>query len=159
MLRGKKKGENSKKLSDRQSMKIMKTAQQQEQIRQYLQDLRDEIGKSGDKGNLDRIIEKMEENETDILNNNITNETLIRQEEILTRLLEAENADREKEEEKKRESIEWNYKIENNNSDYLEYLKIKEQQEELLKTTPIQLSPFYKHKVDLYFNEIIKEDR
>ena len=33
----------------------------------------------------------MEENETDILNNKISNETLLRQEEILTKLLEAKN--------------------------------------------------------------------
>ena len=156
--KGKKNGKEGNKSNNQYSMQIMQMAQQQEKIRQQLQDLRDEIGENGNKGNLDRIIEKMEENETDILNNNITNETLLRQEEILTRLLEAENAERERDEEKKRESIEWEYEIENKNSDYIEYLKIKQQQEELLKTSPVQLSPFYKNKVNDYFNEIIKED-
>ena len=37
----------------------------------------------------------MEENETDILNNKISSETLLRQEEILTKLLEAEESQRE----------------------------------------------------------------
>ena len=52
---------------------------------------------------------------THILNNNISNETLLRQEEILTKLLEAEESQRERGEEEKRESIEWNYEIKNNN--------------------------------------------
>ena len=87
----------------------------------------------------------MEENETDILNNNITNETLLRQEEILTKLLEAEESQREKGEEDKRESIEWNYEIKNNNSEFMEY--IQKAQEELIKTTPVQLNPFYKKRL------------
>ena len=68
----------------------------------------------------------MEENEIDILNNNISNETLLRQEEILTKLLEGlEESQRERGEEEKRESIEWNYEIKNNNSEYLEYIQKK----------------------------------
>ena len=71
-------------------------AQKQQQIRQKLQELRDEIGESGEKGNIDRILEKMEENEIDILNNKISNETLLRQEEILTKLLEARRISKRK---------------------------------------------------------------
>ena len=48
-----------------------------------------------DKGNIDKTISKMEENERDIINNQITQETLRRQEEILLRLFESENAKRE----------------------------------------------------------------
>ena len=68
----------------------------------------------------------MEENEIDILNNKISNETLLRQEEILTKLLEAEESQRERgEDEKKRVLVEWNYEIKNNNSEYLEYIRKK----------------------------------
>jgi len=154
---GKKKGK--KKSDEGESKSLMQMAQQQQQIRQRLQELRDEIGESGEKGNIDRILEKMEENETDILNNNITNETLLRQEEILTKLLEAEKAQREKGEEEKRESIEWNYEIQNNNKNYLEYIEKRKEQEELLKTTPVQLNQFYKEKVNKYFNTISEEEK
>ena len=58
-------------------------------------ELRDEQGKNGEKGKLDKILEDMEENETDIINNRITQETISRQEEILSRLLEAEKSKRE----------------------------------------------------------------
>jgi hypothetical protein len=150
------KGENGKKNQSKesQSKELMQLAQQQQQIRERLQELRDEIGESGEKGNIDRILEKMEENETDIINNNITNETLLRQEEILTKLLEAEESQRERGEEEKRESTEWNDEIKNNSSeDLLEHLQKKKDQEEILKTTPIQLNPFYKQKVKEYFGK------
>ena len=118
--KGKKGKKNGKEPSSEGNSKaLMQLAQQQQKIRERLQELRDEIGINGEKGKIDRILEKMEENETDILNNNITNETLLRQEEILSKLLEAEEAQREKGEEEKRESIEWNYEIENSNSNYL----------------------------------------
>ena len=153
--KGKKKGE--KESDEGESRRLMQMAQKQQQIRQMLQELRDDIGESGEKGNIDRILEKMEENEIDILNNKISNETLLRQEEILTKLLEAEESQRERGEDEKRESIEWNYEIKNNSSEYLEYIRKKKEQEELIRTTPVQLNPFYKEKVNRYFNTISTE--
>ena len=38
-------------------------------------------------------------------------------------------------------------------------MKNKKQQEELLKTTPIQLNEFYKQKVNRYFNTISNKDQ
>jgi len=132
---------------------------QQQKIRFTLQELRDEIGGSGEKNNIDKILEKMEENETDMINNNITNEILLRQEEILTRLLEAEESQQTQGKEEIKESTEWNYDTQNNNSNYLEYLKKKKEQEDIFKTTPIQLTKFYKEKVNQYFNNITDEDQ
>ena len=77
--------------------------------------------------------------------------------ETLLEILEAEESQRERGEEEKRESIEWNYEIKNNSSEYLEYIQKKKEQEELLKTTPIQLNPFYKQKVNEYFNNLTDE--
>ena len=100
----------------------------------------------------------MEKNETDILNNNITEETILRQQEILTRLLEAEESQRERDEEKERESVQWDYEIDNKSDDYIEYIQKKKNQEELIKTTPIQLNKFYKEKVNKYFKNITNQD-
>ena len=152
--KGKKKGG---KLNSGQCKNLSKLAQQQESIRQQLQQLRDEIGNAGEKGNIDKMIEKMEENEVDIVNNKITQETIRRQEDILSRLLEAEKAEREREEEPKRESNEWKYEFVNDNNRYSDYKKQKEKQLELLKTKPAQLSLFYKNKVAKYFNELSKK--
>ena len=154
-----KSGKKGKKKGDKGARELMQLAKKQEAIRKQLMELRDEEGKNGDKGKLDKILEDMEENETDIINNRITQETIARQEEILTRLLEAEKAEREQDEDDKRKSTEWNFIPDNTTEQYLEYKKQKQQQEELLKTTPVQLKPYYKKKVNNYFNTLIKEDK
>jgi hypothetical protein len=158
MKKGKdsKKGKGKKK-GEKQSKELMELARVQEQIRRQLMELRDEIGDNGEKGKIDKILEDMEENERDIINNKITQETINRQAEILTRLLNAENAEREQEKDNKRKATEWEFEPENTTEEYLEYKKLKEEQEELLKTTPIQLTPFYKKKVNNYFNTIIND--
>ena len=158
MKKGKngKKGKEKKK-GEKQSKELMQLAKQQEQIRNQLMELREEIGDIGDRGKIDKILEEMEENERDIINNRITQETINRQAEIMSKLLEAENADREQEEDNKRKATEWQFEPDNITKEYLEYTKQKKAQEELLKTTPVQLTPFYKKKVNTYFNTIIND--
>ncbi len=53
---------------------------------------------------LQEVKDLLKKNEVDIVNKNITPELLNRQQEILTRLLEADNAENEREKEEKRES-------------------------------------------------------
>ena len=50
--KGKKKGEN-------RSKELMELAKNQEQIRKQLMELRDEMGKNGEKGKFDNIITKL----------------------------------------------------------------------------------------------------
>ena len=97
---------------------------------------------------------KMEETETDIINRNISQQTLKRQEEILDKLLDAEKASREREKEERRESNEWLENLSNKLLDPLEkYQRDKKRQEELLRTIPPSLNPFYKNKVNEFFKE------
>ena len=148
------KGKNTKE----NAKELMMLARQQEEIRNNLLKLRDEIGKTGEKGKIDDLLNKMEQNETDIVNNRITKESLKRQTEIFNKLLEFENAQKEKDQDSQRESTEWIFE-DNNNIKYQEYLKKKTAQQELIKTTPIQLTPYYKTKVKDYFNSLlIKHD-
>ena len=136
----------------------MMLAKQQEEIRKQLRELRDEIGKNGEKGKIDKMLKDMEENERDIINDRITEETIKRQEDILSRMLESEDSKREQDEDEKRQSNEWNFEInEDTTKDFIKYEQIKKAQEELMKTTPIQLTPFYKKKVNNYFNQIIND--
>ena len=120
-------------------------------------ELRDNIGENGEKGNIDKILEDMEENERDIINNKITQETIKRQAEILTRLLNTENAEKEQEKDNQRKATEWRFEPDNTTEEYLQYKKLKKEQEELLKTRPIQLTPFYKEKVNNYFNSLLND--
>jgi hypothetical protein len=135
------------------SEQMARMAAQQESIRKQLQEMRDEMAKEGkgNDGNLNNMIQNMELNETDIVNKNITNQTLMRQKEILTRLLESEKAMRQREQEERRESTEAKNQNFGNPKDFFEYNKIKNRETELLKTVPPSLKPFYKNKVSTYF--------
>jgi hypothetical protein len=149
---GKGKGDKGKQGSEQ----LAKMAAQQEMLRNELQKLMNEMMKegNGNSGNLRNIANKMEQTESDIVNKNITLETLRRQQEILTRLLEAENAERERELDTKRESNE-NKILQNRNiSFFSQYNKAIQQETELLKTISPSLKPFYKNMVKTYFNSI-----
>jgi hypothetical protein len=97
----------------------------------------------------------MEETEKDLVNKRITAETLKRQQQILTRLLESEKAMREREMEQQRraETAKGQYKRESPQG-FSEYLKNKEKQIELLKTIPPALNPYYKQEVNEYFKKV-----
>lgn len=170
MKGGKKPGEKSGSGTPggQRSKELAKMAAQQEAIRQQIQQMADEFQKGGNNpegeegeggmGSMGDAIEKMEQVEEDIVNNDITPETLRRQEEILTRLLEAENAEREREKDNKRKS---NEALEQENTppkDFEEYYKQKQKEAELLKTIPPALQPFYKNKVNEYFNSTPNTD-
>jgi hypothetical protein len=94
----------------------------------------------------------MDKTATDIVNKNLTSETLRRQQEIMTRLLEAEKAERERELDDKRESKENKNDFKRNLQDFPEYNKQMQREAELLKTLPPALKPYYKNLVKEYFN-------
>jgi hypothetical protein len=98
------------------------------------------------------LAKKMEETETDLVNKMITQETIKRQQEILTKLLEHEKAEREREMDEKRKSNEAKNENFGNQNLFLEYKRLKEQELELLKTVPASLNPYYKQKVNTYLN-------
>ena len=87
----------------------------------------------------------MEQTEDDIANENITKQTLERQNQIIQHLLEAERADQEREDQK-REAKE-SPQIPHSVADVLEeYQRQKAKQAELLKSIPPNLKPYYKEK-------------
>ena len=150
MLKNKKAGKTGP-----SSKELAQLAAQQELVRQRMSELRKEMSGDNDaKKNIDQLSKQMEENEADIINNNITLESIKRQESIMTRLLEAEKAEIERQEDKKREANEWMNNLSKRLVDPLEdYLKEKQKQEELLQTIPPSLTPFYKQKVQNYFKD------
>jgi hypothetical protein len=96
----------------------------------------------------------MEETERDIVNRNISRETLMRQEKILTKLLEAESAERQQDMEKKRLASEGSEKRNGNLFDVKEYYNAMfHSHEELIKQNII-FSRYYNHRVEEYFKII-----
>ncbi len=135
------------------SKELAQLAAQQAALRQELQKMSDQINKEGKgAGGMSKLAEKMEETETDLVNKMISPETIKRQEEILTRLLESEKAEKEREMDEKRQSNESKNAIYSNPNEFLEYKMLKQKETELLKTVPPSLTPFFKIKVNQYFN-------
>lgn len=133
---------------------LVKMAAEQEALRNELNRINQELNKDGNGslGNLEQLEKLMEQTEQDLVNKQITRETMQRQQEIVTRLLRAENAERERELDDKREATEGKNGKFSNPVEFLEYKKVKMKELELLKTVPASLKPFYKLKVDEYFN-------
>jgi len=69
-------------------------------------------------------------------------------------MLEHEKANREQEKDKKRQSKEIKEQEFSNPNQFLEYKRKKEKELELLKTIPPSLIPYYKNKVNEYFNTL-----
>jgi hypothetical protein len=132
------------------SESLAKMAAQQAKIRDEL----NKLNKGKNAGGINELSKMMEETETDIVNKRITQQTINRQEEILSRLLESENADREREWDDKRESKEGIDQQKGNPKLFFKYNKQKEKEVDLIKTTPPNLNDFYKKKVTQYFQKV-----
>lgn len=150
---GNKPGDKPGKGGSGMSKELAQLAAQQEAIRKEFQKMTDQINKDGKGGTgMSKLAEKMEETETDLVNKMLSQETINRQEEILTRLLESEKAEKEREMDEKRQSNEAKNETFSNPNEFLEYNRLKEKETELLKTVSPSLNPFYKSKVNQYFN-------
>jgi hypothetical protein len=135
------------------SQELAQLAAQQEAIRKEFQKMADQIDKDGKGGGgMSKLAEKMEQTETDLVNKMISQETINRQEEILTRMLESEKAEKEREMDEKRQSNEAKNENFSNPNEFLEYNRLKQKETELLKTVSPSLTPFFKSKVNQYFN-------
>ncbi len=132
-------------------------AAEQSAIKKQLMEMAQQLNEDGSgKGNgLKKIIKEIEKVEEDIINNQLNQESILRQEEIKIKLLEMDKAMKEQENEEKRESKEGKDDVkEKNNSLYKEYLEQKQKETEMLKTIPPNLKPYYKNKVNEYFKNM-----
>ncbi len=145
---GSRQGANSKDLA--------KLAKRQEQLRQKLRELKKEQEESGKdiSDELDEIQKMMKENEKDIINNDISGETMQRQQEINVKMLEAKKAQRTQGRDKKRESQTADDMFRKNPPSLEEYQEKRENQIELLQTVPPTLNGYYRMKVQDYFKSI-----
>lgn len=157
-MKGKMQGEGKpgKKPGQGMSEELARMAAQQEAIRNALQELNNQENKDGKNslGNLGQMQQQMEQTEKDLVNKRLSEETLKRQQDILTRLLESEKAERQREQDEKRESNEGRDVPNRNQSQFEEYRKLKMREIELLKTVPPALTPFYKNLVNSYFQSL-----
>ena len=144
------------------SKELAQMAAQQAAIRQMTKELGKEMNEdgSGDGNGLSELAKEMEELEKDIVNGQLSDLSLLRQQDILTRLLEAENADRVRGEKEERKSKTGAQGTVSSPPGWDAYQRQKDLEIELLRTVPASLTPYYKQQVNDYFNtlERAKED-
>ena len=141
-------GKSGRELSE----ELAEMAAEQERIRRALQEMQEKM-KDGKMPGGD-LPSRMEQTEMDLLNKQLTDQLIRRQQEIITRLLETEKSAREQEmdEERKGETAE-DYSKQLPKA-FEEYLRLKEKEVELLKSVPPKLYPYYKKEVNEYFKRV-----
>lgn len=138
------------------SEQLARMARQQQQIRQQLEQISREENKDGrgGLGNLDKISQQMEQTERDLVNKKITDEALKRQQQIQSRLLEADKAQQEREQDQQRES----HAGKEIPPGYIKALQGYQQQRakqtEQIKTVSPALNLYYKQKIKSYFDQL-----
>jgi len=146
----KKGGKTGRQLSE----DMARMAAEQERIRRALQEMQDKLKENGGQVPGGDLPGKMEQTEMDLVNKQITEQTIRRQKEILTRLLDAEKSMREQDQDDERKGETAKDYDKELPREFEEYLKLKEKEVELLKTVPPKLYPYYKKEVNDYFKRI-----
>ena len=133
---------------------LVQMSAQQNAIKEQLKQLDQKQKKQGNSGlgEMEDLKQKMEETERDILNKNITRETIMRQEEIMTKLLKAENSVRERELDDKRKSNQAKNTFNRNPVDFIPYKSFKSNNKEEIRSIPASFNLYYKRKISEYFN-------
>jgi len=148
------KGKSAEGNSENMSEQFAKLARQQQEIKDALQQLNRDENKDGTNGlgNLDKISQQMEQTERDLVNRRISEESLKRQQQIQSRLLEAEKAEQQREQDQQRESHAGKDIPPGYIKALQDYQQTKEKQTEQVKTIPPALNFYYKLKIKSYFD-------
>ncbi|MDR1878161.1 MAG: hypothetical protein LBQ64_01190 [Bacteroidales bacterium] len=140
------------------SEQFARMAAKQEAIRKMMQEYQSELKKEGKGyGDIDKILKEMEETEKELVNKIINQQTLNRQQQIMTRLLESERAEMQREQEEKRESREAQQLPNSSPPAFIQQQMNRKKETELYKTIPPTLTHFYKDKVNAYFYHFEKK--
>ncbi len=152
-------GNGSQQNGNMNSEQFARMAAQQMAIRQQMQKMMQQMGtkekeKFGGGAKINELQKLMEETEKELFNKKLSGELLMRQQDILTRLLDSEKAERRQEQDNKREAEQAKEKPRAVPPDFEKYIKQKNKEKELLETISPDLQPYYKEKAKEYFNKI-----
>ncbi len=135
---------------------LREMAARQRAIREQMEKSRQNMEKEGEGalGDLGKIAQDMQQSEQELMNNKLTEETLFRQQQILSRLLQADKSIREREFENKRESKTGRSYDQKAPDDLtLEEYKNKIRQE-LLKSNKLEYSSDFIILIEEYFKKL-----
>lgn len=133
-------------------------AAKQAKLKKLLQEQEDEKKQSGGgTKQAQEILDEMEKMEKQLVNKQLNNDMLRRQQEITTRLLEADRAERERDWDEKRKSETGTNIVRKMPAALEEYLKQRQAETEWFKQVSPDLKPFYKKLVEQYYQNLKKQ--
>jgi hypothetical protein len=135
------------------SEKLAKMAAEQEAIRNEMGKYADQMNEEGlkDAGSMSDMMKKMEETQKELVNKKIVQETINRQQDILTKMLESEKAELKRGEEEKRQSTEAKNPQISNPFTNFKYNRTNTAATDILKTVQPSYNYYYKNKINSYF--------
>jgi uncharacterized phage infection (PIP) family protein YhgE len=137
------------------SKEFAQMAARQAAIRKALAEQQRKLQEQG-KGSkeLQQIMDQMDKIETELVNKRLTNDMLRRQQDILTRLLQHERAEQQRELDDKRKSETAGDKERKAPPALEEYLRKREAAIDQLRTVNPALKPYYKQLVETYYQSL-----
>lgn len=135
------------------SEEFARMAAEQEMIRHSMQQMLDEMKRNGQLGDdgLNQIIQDMEVLEEDLVNKRVNRQTIERNQQILSRMLESERAQERRDQDEQRRSNEYRGSGFDRQVDELFYQEQLRKNQEFLRQNPIQYQPYYQLKINEYY--------
>lgn len=142
---------------DENAKELMQMAQQQAAIRRQLAQLNQLLNSQGNNTiskDLKDLQDKMDRNETDLVNRKLDEDFYMRQKEIMNRMMETEKSLREQEQDDKRSSKNPDEISRPVPPELKQYLLENKELKEQYKTVPPTLKPYYKELNEIYFKQV-----
>ncbi|TYA52198.1 DUF4175 family protein [Formosa maritima] len=147
---GKQQGQGEGSMSEEMHGELFQIYQQQQQIRQALQD---KLAKEGINPNANNLLKQMEQVEMDLLNKGFTQRTLEKMMHLQHQLLKLENATFQQGMDTKRKSETNRKDFDNNTNNQIPKAKDYFKTIEILNRQSLPLQPVYNKKVQEYFKQ------
>lgn len=150
--------QNMMKLGKMDPKELGRMAAEQEMIRQQMKEAQEQLQEEGKPGlgDMKKVQEDMEQTEQEMINNMITQETLLRQQKILNRMLDATKSVRERDMDEERKSTTGREIDRQSPSELSEKEKQDRLRYELLKSLEAEYNPALKTLIEQYFQEFGK---
>ena len=150
---GKESGESKDGFSEDLNGELFKIYQQQQELRQALEEQLNKEGKFGKGGNGDKLVKQMENIELELLNQGFNNRTLQKMMQLKHQLLKLDKASFQQGEDNKRESETNTNEFNNSSNSQIPTAKQYFNTTEILNRQSLPLQQIYKQKVQEYFKQ------
>ncbi|PPK87190.1 hypothetical protein CLV84_0126 [Neolewinella xylanilytica] len=138
------------------SKEFAEMAARQAALRRALEEKQKERQQSGEgkNGELQQLIDEMNAAEEDLVNKRLTNESLMRQQDILSKMLEHERAEREQKMDEQRKSETAEQQRRDLPPSLEAYIRQRRAEVEQFRRVTPELKPYYQTLVDEYFRSL-----